>query len=98
MLLRDGGTVIVAAECPEGTGPLQVVNEKIFALGVRRYLPERHRLFLVSGMDEATVAGTYATFAPSVEWALERAREAAGAQTLDALVLPDAGDVVPRIR
>jgi nickel-dependent lactate racemase len=98
LLLLEGGTVIVAAECPEGTGPLQVVNEKIFDLGVRRYLPRDHRLFLVSAMDEATVARTYATYAPGVEWALERARASAGAGGLDALVLPDAGDVVPRAR
>jgi hypothetical protein len=97
MLLRNGGTVVVAAECPEGTGPLQVVNEKIFALGVRRYLPPGHRLFLVSDMAEAAVAATYATFARNVEWALEQARDAAGG-TLEAIVLPDAGDVVPRAR
>ena len=30
--------MIVAAECPEGTGPLKVVNEDL-ELGVRRYLP-----------------------------------------------------------
>jgi len=96
ILLRDGGTVILAAECPDGTGPLEVVNEKIFALGVRRYLPARYELLLVSAMDEATVATTYARFAPSVEAALARARERAGAPVLDALIVPDAGDVVPR--
>jgi nickel-dependent lactate racemase len=96
LLLEDGGTVIVAAECPEGTGPLSAVSEEAFALGVRRYLPPRYTLFLVSGMDEPVVRGTYATFAPSLGWALERAREAAGAGTLDVAVLPDAGDLIPR--
>jgi len=96
MLLRDGGTVILPAECPDGTGRLEVVNEKIFALGVRRYLPARYEPLLVSAMDEATVATTYARFAPSVEAALARARERAGAPVLDALIVPDAGDVVPR--
>ena len=95
LLLRDGGSVVVAAECPGGTGPLRTVNEKIFALGVRRYLPPRHALYLVSAMDERTVRETYATFAPDVAWALERARRAAGADVLDALVLPDASDLVP---
>lgn len=95
LLLRDGGTVVVAAECPEGTGPLQVVNEKIFDLGVRRFLPARHRVFLVSGLGEETVGRTYATFAPSVEWALARAREASGKDVLDVAVMPDAGDLVP---
>ena len=46
-------------------------------------------------MEEATVRTTYATWAPSVAWALERARERAGRDVLDALVLPDAGDLVP---
>jgi nickel-dependent lactate racemase len=96
IVLRDGGTVVVAAECPEGTGPLRTVNEKIFDLGVRRYLPERYALFLVSGLDEGTVSRTYARHAPSVGWALERAREARGGARLDVAVLPDAGDLVPR--
>ena len=98
LLLRDGGTVIVAAECPGGTGPLRTVNEEIFELGIRRYLPARHALYLVSGMGEATVRSTYATWAPSVGWALERAREVAGKDVLDVLVLPDASDLVPIAR
>jgi lactate racemase len=96
MLLREGGVVIVCAECPDGVGPLRVVNEGIFQLGVRRFLPERYTLFLVSGMPEDTVRQTYATFAPSLPWALERARELVGKPSPDVLVLPDAGDLVPR--
>jgi nickel-dependent lactate racemase len=98
LLLREGGTVVVAAECSAGTGPLRTVNEQIFALGVRRYLPARHALYLVSAMDAATVGATYATWAPSVAWALARAREAAGKDVLDALVLPDGSDLVPVVR
>ena len=96
LLLREGGTVIVAAECPEGDRPARGGNEKILELGVRRYLPDGSELVLVSGMDEATVRGAYATFAPSVAWALERARERAAKPELDVLVLPDAADLVPR--
>ena len=97
-LLNDGGTVIVAAECPGGTGPLRTLNERIFELGIRRYLPERHALYLVSALDEATVRETYARWAPSVEWALQGAREAAGKDLLDALVLPDGSELVPVAR
>lgn len=39
---------------------------------------------------------TYSAFAPSVAWALVRARELSGKATLDVAVLPDAGDLVPR--
>jgi nickel-dependent lactate racemase len=95
ILLREGGVVIVCAECPEGVGPLQVVNEGIFNLGVRRYLPERYTLFLVSGMAEPLVRKTYARWAPGLSAALERARELVGKDEPDVLVIPDAGDLVP---
>ncbi len=98
LLLREGGTAIVAAECAAGTGPLRTVNEAIFELGIRRYLPERHAIYLVSSMDETTVRATYASFAPTLAWALERACERAGKDVLDVLVLPDASDLVPVAR
>jgi len=94
LLLKDGGVVIVAAECPDGTGPLKTVNEGIFALGVRRFLPERYTLLLVSSMDEATVAQTYARYAPSLEAALAEARRITGPSPR-IVVMPDAGDLVP---
>lgn len=98
LLLKEGGVVIVCAECPEGTGPLQVVNEGIFELGVRRFLPERHAVLLVSGLPEATVRETYAGWAPDLDAALARARELTGLAEPEVLVLPDAGDLVPRRR
>jgi nickel-dependent lactate racemase len=94
LLLEDGGVVILAAECPDGIGPLQLVNEGIFRRGVRRYLPERYTLLLVSSMDAATVATSYATFSPSLEAALEEARRRTRPEPR-MLVLPDAGDLVP---
>ncbi len=94
LLLRDGGVVILAAECPGGTGPLKTVNEAIFALGVRRFLPERYTLFLVSGLDEATVKQTYARHAPSLAWAVAEAARLIGGRGR-VLVMPDAGDLVP---
>jgi nickel-dependent lactate racemase len=94
LLLQDGGVVIVAAECPNGTGPLKTVNEAIFTLGVRRFLPEHYTLLLVSSLDEATVRQTYARHAPSLEAAVTEATRLLGGQGR-VLVLPDAGDLVP---
>jgi lactate racemase len=94
LLLQDGGVVIMAAECGEGTGPLKTVNEGIFTLGVSLYLPKRYTLFLVSGMDEATVRQTYARHAPSLAWAVAEAARLIGGRGR-VLVMPDAGDLVP---
>jgi hypothetical protein len=70
------------------------VNQAIFTLGVRRFLPERYTVLLVSGMDEATVRQTYARHAPSLDLAVaEAARLLGGLGRV--LVMPDAGDLVP---
>jgi lactate racemase len=95
LLLEEGGVVIVAAECPDGTGPLAVVNEGIFALGVSRYLPPGASVILVSGMDEATVAKTYGRFAPSLEAATAEAFRIVGKARPRVIVMPDASDLVP---
>ncbi|HZZ85178.1 MAG TPA: lactate racemase domain-containing protein [Anaeromyxobacteraceae bacterium] len=94
--LKDGGVVVVCAECPEGIGPggPEVVNRAIFELGVRRYLPPRHAVLLVSGMPPEVVAQSYATYAPSLEAALGEALHVAGTQAR-VLVIPDGGDLVP---
>lgn len=98
LLLRPGGTVVVAAECAAGTGPLRRVDRARFERGLRRYLPGDPAVYLVSSLDERTVAATYATHAPSVASALEGARARAGKDALDVLVLPDGGDLVPVAR
>ena len=63
---------------------------------MRRYLPAGATVLLVSGMDEATVRQTYATYSPDLGAALARARELVGKADPSVLVLPDAGDSVPR--
>lgn len=83
-LVEDGGTVVVAAQCPGGTGPIQVVNEAIYELGIRPRLPARHRVVLVSDLADDVVASTYCEAAGSVEEAL---RECEG----NPVVIPRAG-------
>jgi hypothetical protein len=61
---------------------------------VSLYLPERYTLFLVSGLDEATVKQTYARHAPSLDWAVAEAARLMGGRGR-VLVMPDAGDLVP---
>jgi nickel-dependent lactate racemase len=66
-LLAPNGTLAVVAECPDGTGPLDVVNEAIFRIGVLPRLPPGARLVLISGLGEATTRQTLLDFAPSID-------------------------------
>ena len=92
-LLRDDGTMIVAAECPEGTGPIDTVNRAIYEIGLLPRLPARHRIILVSGLDRQDVAASYCEWAASLEMALtslgSEAREARGVT-----ILPCAGSLI----
>lgn len=89
-LLLPGGTAVMVAACPEGTGPLQTVNEGIYRLGVRLALPEGHRVRLVSDMSEEMVRTTYATPVSSVDEALREV----GADPRDVTVLFRAGEMI----
>lgn len=66
-LVEPGGTLVVVAECAEGTGPLDVVNEAIFRIGVLPRLPDGGRLVLVSSLGEALTKQTLLAYAPSVD-------------------------------
>jgi nickel-dependent lactate racemase len=51
-LVKAGGTLVLAAECADGTGPLDVVNEAIFRIGILPRLAAGARLGLVSSLRE----------------------------------------------
>ncbi len=89
-LLADGGTVIMAAACTDGIGPVETINEAIYRLGLVHSLPPRHRVILVSERPEASVRPTFATWAPDLPTALQMAGPGRLA------VLPQAGDLVIR--
>lgn len=86
-LVDDGGTVVVVAECWQGTGPLDIVNRGIFDIGLRPRLPERHQILLVSSLAPEVVAETYCRHAESLEAALAGVGE-------PPLVLPRAGSLL----
>ncbi len=91
-LLQDGGTVIMVAECDQGTGPLERVNEGIYKLGVSRQLPPGHRVVLVSELPASVAAQTYAEPAPDLGTALDDALARAGASS--AVLLWRAGECI----
>jgi nickel-dependent lactate racemase len=70
-IVEDGGTVIIAAECGDGTGPLEWVNRGIYELGIAPRLPA-HRVVLVSNLSREIVATTYCEWAPSVDAGLDQ--------------------------
>jgi len=65
-LVEEGGTLVVAAECPDGVGPLETVNEAVLRIGILPRLPPRARLVLVSGMSKAVVGQTLVGYAVNV--------------------------------
>lgn len=87
--LKDGGSVILAAECNEGTGPLNIVNTVIYETGLKNYLPQNHSVYLVSSIDERTVSETYCKYGGELEELLQRFSDAS------VIVLPYAGWIIP---
>ncbi|HEY4181047.1 MAG TPA: lactate racemase domain-containing protein [Kofleriaceae bacterium] len=65
-LVAENGTLAIVAECPEGTGPLETVNEAILRIGVLPRLPAGARLVVVSGLPRSVVETTLCAYAPSV--------------------------------
>jgi len=65
-LVAENGTLVVVAECAEGIGPLEIVNEAIFRIGVLPRLQPGVRLVLVSALSETETARTLLAYAPSV--------------------------------
>src|SRR5262249_19669508 len=68
-LLREGGVAIWAAECPRGTGPLDVVNEGIFRIGIRHYFQGAAEpiIYLVSSLPQSVVEQTFCRYAATLE-------------------------------
>jgi nickel-dependent lactate racemase len=93
-LLTAGGTAIMVARCEEGIGPLQVVNEGIYRLGVRHHLPEGHLVRLVSGMSEEEASRSYARPAASLEAALAEAGFGPGSRLDGVSLLWRAGEMI----
>jgi lactate racemase len=89
-LVAENGTLVVAAECTDGIGPLETVNEAIFRIGVLPRLRPGVRLVLVSALSQTETARTLVTYAPSVDAVL-----AQSAPTSDPiLVLPHASHLI----
>ncbi len=90
-ILREGGTIILAAECTEGIGPVSTINEAIYRLGSVHSLPKKHRVILVSRHTPSDVAPTFADYAPDIGSAL------AMVDSSSLAVIPYGGDLVPHI-
>jgi nickel-dependent lactate racemase len=73
-VVEPGGTLVLAAECPDGIGPLNVVNEAVFRIGVLPRLAPGVSIRLVSSLSPSKVACTLVDHAVSIETVLgERA-------------------------
>jgi lactate racemase len=85
-LVEPHGTVVVAAECPEGIGPLEIVNEAILRIGILPRMPEGARLLLVSGMKREIVEQTLVGYAADLALVI--------GQTNRVLIVPKASQLL----
>jgi len=86
--LRPGGHIVLVAQCPDGVGPVDVVNEGIYRIGLAPRLPRDHTVHLVSDLDPAVVRGSYCRPARSVEAVIEQV------SPRRVVVAPRAGDLL----
>jgi nickel-dependent lactate racemase len=66
-LVEPGGTLVLVAECADGIGPVEVVNQAIFELGIRPRLAPGVRVVLVSSLPPGVARQSYAVPAARVE-------------------------------
>ena len=85
-LVEPGGVLVVAAECTDGVGPLDTVNEAILRIGILPRLPTGARLVVVSGLEKRVVDQTLVEYAPLVLYAI--------GQTTRAVVVPKASQLL----
>jgi nickel-dependent lactate racemase len=61
-LVSADGELVIVAECPDGIGPLETVNEAIFRIGVLPRLAPGVRVSLLSSLPSESVARTLVRF------------------------------------
>jgi lactate racemase len=73
-LVEANGRLVLVAECPEGTGPIDVVNRAIYQTGIAPRLAPGVTIELVSGLSDEVVATTFAKPRAKVEDCLRAER------------------------
>lgn len=66
-LVDAGGTLAIVAQCRDGIGPVEVVNEAIFRIGILPRLPRDARIVLISDLDRAMTNRTLVEYASNVD-------------------------------
>jgi len=87
-ILEDDGVLVLVAECAEGVGGVEVVNQAIYEIGLRPRLPDRHTIYLVSDLAEPEVSQTYCEYAASIDEVIARHPK------LKPTVIPDAAELL----
>ena len=87
-LVAPNGRLVVVAECADGTGPLEVVNEAILRIGVLPRLPVGASLHLVSSLAREVVEQTL--FRPCINPGELAVRSSSG----PIVVLPNASQLI----
>ncbi|MFH1436004.1 MAG: lactate racemase domain-containing protein [Pseudomonadota bacterium] len=92
--VKDGGVIICAGDCSEGTGSLRIINEVIFNLGMSRYLPPGTDVLLVSDLPAEEVNKTFFRYVESVDKGIEFAGRKLKSD-FSITVIPNADMLIP---
>lgn len=96
-LVEPGGRLVLVAECPEGTGPIDVVNHAIYQTGIAPRLAHGVTIELVSGLAKEVVATTFAKPCSKVEDCFATPRSV-GSSAPRILLVPFASSLIVDIK
>lgn len=93
-MVNQGGVIIVAGECPEGEGELTLFNRLFYGKLLKKYLPKRVSIYLLSEAKKTKKFPSFLKPVTSIEEGIDRGFKKLGPDA-SILILSGAGLIIP---